>query len=109
VQVVEVNHMILDVLDRLDDIAHQAGIGRDFDPQSIFDSSHGAECVYSRSNTADSLSEGPRFAGVASFQDDLNTPEHGAAAPGIRDHSTFHFDFQPEVTLDAGDGINRDL
>ena len=58
------NDMILHILNGFDNVADQTGIRWDFDPKGIFDSSHGAECVYSRSNTADALCKGPRFAWI---------------------------------------------
>lgn len=61
------NNMILHILNRFDDIADQTGICRDFNPQGIFDSSHGAECMYRRSNTTDALGECPGIPRIATF------------------------------------------
>ena len=58
-QVVKMDDMILNVLNGFDDVADQAGIGGDLNFQGIFDSSHGAECMYRRSDTANSLGKRP--------------------------------------------------
>jgi hypothetical protein len=66
-QMIEMYDMILYVLDRLDNVPHQAGIGRDLDLQGIFNSSHGAERMYRRSDTADALGKGPGISRIATL------------------------------------------
>ncbi len=72
------NDVILNVLDGFNNVADQPGVGGDLDFQSIFDSSHGAECMYSRSDTADALGKRPGIARVPPFQNDFNPTPHGA-------------------------------
>ena len=106
VQVVEVDDVVLYVLDAFQDVAQNARIVRDFHPEGIFDSSHGAECVYSRSDTANALGHGPGFAGIAPFQDEFDPAEHGAGRPGFGHRAVVHLDFDAQVAFDAGDGVN---
>ena len=105
-QVVEMNDVILHILDGFNNIAHHARIGGNFNPEGIFDSSHGAECVYSRSNTADALGKGPGVSWVAAFENGLNTAPHGAAGPGLAHLSAVHLGFDAQVALNASYGIN---
>jgi hypothetical protein len=92
-QMVEVNDMILNVLDTFQDIADDSRIIGNLNSQGIFDSSHGAECVYGRSNTTDALGHCPGFAGIAPFENELDPSKHGAGCPGICDDSVFYLDF----------------
>ena len=103
------DNVILHVLNRFDDVADQAGIRRDFNFQGIFNSSHGAECMYRRSNTTDALGESPGIPGIAPLQDDLDAAEHGAAAPRFGHLSAVNLNFKPQVAFDARDGIYGNL
>jgi len=108
-QVIEMDDMILHILNGFNDVADQTGIRRDLDPEGIFDSSHGAECVYSRSNTADALRKCQRIAWIPPLKDNLDATEHGAAAPGFCHHAAIHFHFNAQVAFNAGDRINGNL
>ena len=44
---------------------------------------------------------------VATLQDQLNTPEHLPRTPGVDNFAAGHFDLDPEVAFDSGDGIYR--
>jgi hypothetical protein len=53
VEVIEVDHMIVYVLDAVDDVPDDPGIVRDDSADCIFHSSHGALGVNGRSNPAE--------------------------------------------------------
>src|SRR5512139_36399 len=101
--------MILDVLDAFDNVAQDSGVIRDLDPQSIFNCSHGAEGVNRRSDASYTLRDRPGLARVAPLEDQLDAPEHGAGRPGVCHLAALDLDFDPQVPLDSGDGINRNL
>src|SRR5271165_1796969 len=56
-------------------------------------------------NSADALRPNPRFAGVATAEDQFNAAEHCSGTPGIGDRTTFHLSLDAEMALDAGHGI----
>src|SRR5208337_3020250 len=56
-------------------------------------------------NSADALRPNPRFAGVATAEDQLNAAEHCSGTPGIGDRAAFHLGLDAQMALDAGHGI----
>ena len=64
VEVIEVNDVVLNVLDPLHDVADEAGVGRNLDPEGVFDCSHGAEGVNRGSDASYTLGEDPGIARV---------------------------------------------
>lgn len=59
------DHMILDELGALEQIAQDAGVVGDRDAQRIFDCSHGADRMDCGSDAADSLGKDPGVAWIA--------------------------------------------
>ena len=80
VQVVEVDHVVLHVLDAFDQVADDPRVGRNLDSQSILYASHGGDGMYRRADAADALGEDPGVARVAPFQDHLDAAEHRATS-----------------------------
>ena len=102
------NDMILNVLNTFEDIAQDSCVIWDLNSQGIFDSSHGAECMYGRSDTTDALRKRPSLPRITSFQDRFNASEHRAGCPRICHEAIFYLDFYPQMSFDAGDWINYD-
>src|SRR5512134_2402648 len=98
-EVIEMDDVVLNVLYTFDDIAQNSRVVRNLNSEGIFDSSHGAECMDSRSDTANALGHDPGFARIASLQDDLDPAEHGAGCPCIRDHAFGHLNFDAQVSF----------
>ena len=97
--------VILNVLNSLDQVAQYTGIVWNFDPECIFNCSHGADGMYSRSDTANALSYHPGFARIAPFEDKFDAAPHGAGCPGILDSATIDLDLDSQVSFNAGNGI----
>ena len=106
VQVVEVDHVVLHVLGAEHQVADELRIGRHGDAQRIFDRPYRREGVHGRADAAHPLGKRPRVARVASLQDDLDAAHHRPGAVGIDDLAVLHFDFDAQVPLDPGDGVD---
>ena len=107
-QVIEVDHVVLDELNPFDNVAQDAGVVWNGDFQRVFHGAHGGERVDGGADTAGALRDGPGIARVASFQDDLDAAEHRAGRPGILHGAFIHLDFDPQVAFDTADGVNSD-
>src|SRR4051794_4535998 len=104
-QVIEMDHMILHVLDTDDDIADQLGIGGHLDVQGIFHRPDRGDGMDGRTDPAEALGEVPGVAGITPLQDRLNAPEHGAAAPGILDQPAVDLCLYTEMSLYSCDRV----
>jgi hypothetical protein len=108
-EMVEMNDVILDVLDPFDEVPDEPGVIGDAEIQGILYSSHGADGVYRRSNASYALGHQPGPPRIASFQNDLQPPEHGAGAPGVSHLPIVHLGLDSQVTFDTGNGIDCDF
>jgi len=61
-----------------------------------------------RSDAARTLYEVMGIPGIASLENQFDSPEHLPGTPGINDLAAGHLDFDPKVTFDSGDRIDRD-
>jgi hypothetical protein len=77
VQVVEVDHVVLNALGRDDQVAEDPRIGRRLRADRVFHRSNRSDRVHRRADTADALGEGPGITWVAALEDDLDTAKHG--------------------------------
>ena len=77
VQMIEVDHVVLDALGRHDQIAQYSRIGRRLGADRVFYRADGSDRVHRRAHAADALSESPGVTRVAALEDDLDPPEHG--------------------------------
>jgi len=109
VQVVEVDHMILHILDSNDDISDMFGIGRDLDIERILHGPDRGDGVHRCADTTEALGEVPGITGVAPLQYFLDAAEHGAAAPGVDNFAVAHFGLDAQMPFNAGYGVNDDL
>jgi hypothetical protein len=108
-EMIEVDNVVLNVLNTRDEIPDDPGVVGDFDPQSIFNSSHGADGVNRRSDPSYTLGHEPDFAWITSFEDDLQPPEHGTRTPGIGHLPILYLGLDAQVSFDARDRIYGDF
>ena len=104
-QVIKMNHMVLHVLRRSNDVADEFRVGGNFDSKRVFDRTHRCERMNGSANSADPLRPNPRFARVASAKDQFNAAEHRSGTPGIGDRAAFHLGLDAQMALDPGHGI----
>ena len=74
-QVIEVNHVILHVLDAHDQVTDQAGIVRDLDVQGIFHGTDAGHGVHRGADTAEALGKMMRISGIATLENRLDATE----------------------------------
>ena len=101
--------VVLDELGGFQQVAQDAGIVRDGNTQGIFNCSHGADSVYGRSNPTDALGIDPGVAGIASRQDQLHPAKHRAGTPRVGNQTVFYLNFDAQMALDTGNGIDGNL
>ena len=106
VQVVEVHHVVLHVLRAEHQVADQLGVGRHGDAERVFHGPDRRQRVHGGAHAAGALGERPRVARVAALQDDLETAHHRPGAVGVDDLAVLDFDFDAQVALDPGDGVD---
>jgi hypothetical protein len=108
VQVVEVHHVVMDVLRADHQVADQFGVLRHLGADGIFDRPDGRDAVHERAHAADALRERPGISRIPVAQDNLDTPHHGAGRIRLRDLVAFHLRFDAKVTFDARDRVDYD-
>ncbi len=109
VQVVEVHEVVLRVQRRVHQVADDVRVLRDLDAQRILDRAHRGERVDARAHAADALDERPRVARVAALEDHLEAAPHRAGGDRVADDVVLvDVDLDPQVPLDAGDGVDDD-
>ena len=107
VQMIEVNHVILNGLRRRDDIADEAGIVGNFDAQGVLHRVDRGERVDHGADPADPLCPDPGFARIAATKDQLDSAEHRARTPRIRDDAAIHLSLDAEVSLNTRHRIDH--
>jgi hypothetical protein len=103
---VKVNNVVLNRLRGRDDIADQLGIGRNFYSQGVFNGVDRGKSVNHRADATDTLRPDPSLARVTPTQDQLDSPEHRAGTPGVRDHPRVHLSFDAKMPLNPRDRID---
>ena len=63
--------MVLTVQCRIDQVADDVCVLRNFDSERIFNRADGGQSVNAGAHTADAFHKGPSIAGIASFQNDF--------------------------------------
>src|SRR6185312_599032 len=107
-KVIEVHHVVLNVLRPRDDVANDLRVGGNLDAQSVLDGAHRSERMHGGAYAADTLCPDPRLARIAAAEDQLDPAEHGAGAPRVGDAASVHLGLNAEVALNASDRINND-
>ena len=105
-KLVEMDDVILHRLRCSNDVANQAGVVGDFDPQGILNRSDRRQCVDRRADSANALRPNPGFARIPAPQDHLNSPEHRAGTPSVRDHPAFDLGLDTEMPFNSRDWID---
>jgi len=100
VEVVEVDHVVLDELHPVDQVANDVGVRRDGDVERILDRSARRDGMHHRADPADSLDVRPRVARIAVLHDDLDAAKLGGCRPRIGDPPVFRLRFDAKVPLD---------
>jgi hypothetical protein len=98
--------MVLDELHAFQEVADDSGVIWNGDSQGIFNCSHGADRMYRRSDTADTLGECPGIARIPPFHHQFHAAKTGPRAPSISHLAALHLHLYAQMTLDARDGID---
>jgi len=109
VQVIEVHQVVVHVQVQLHQVADGVGVLGNLDRQRILDGAHRGQRMGAGAHAADAFGEGPGIARVTALEDDLQAAPHGAGGYRVSDHVLaveIHLD--PQVALDAADGIDDD-
>ena len=107
VQMVEVNHMVLDILRQLHDVADDLRVLGDGDAQGVFHRAHRSERVNGGAHAADAFAECPGIARIAALQDHLEAAPHGAGRDGVADDAVVvQHGLNPQVAFNSSDGID---
>ena len=105
---IEVHHMIVDILLGDHQVADQVGGFGDFNPQGIFHRADGSKGVHRGANTAGALGKRPGFARVATAQNDLDPAHHRAGRIGLCDGvACIQCSFNAQMAFDAGNRVNN--
>jgi hypothetical protein len=107
VQVVEVHHVVVNVLRAYHQVADQLGIGRHRVAQRAFHGADRGNAMHHGAYATDALGQRPGVARVAPAQDDLQAAYHGAGGIGFFDTPVGHAGFDAQVAFDARDGIEN--
>ena len=105
---VEVHHVIVQRVRGDDQVADVLSIQRHLELERVLHRPDGRNGVNRRAHAADALGEEPGFARIAPFEDQLDAAPHLSRGPGVPHLAVLDLDVDPEVALDAGDGIDRD-
>jgi hypothetical protein len=100
-QVVEVNHVILHHLRSGDEVSDNTRVVGNLDIERVLNSADAGQSMHHGADTTDALGPDPGFAGIAVAYDQLDSTEHRAGAPGVRDLFPIHLRFNPQVAFDA--------
>ena len=105
---IEVHDVILQRVGNKDEVADVLRIGRHLNACRIFYRAHRSDAMHRGADSTETLREEPRFAGIASLQDGLDAPEHGAGGPRIIYFSAVDLHINSQMAFDSGNWINRD-
>ena len=108
-ELIKVHQMVVRVKRRIHQVADEIGVFGNVDRQSVLDGAYGRKRVNPGADAADAFDERPSVAGVAALQNHFEPPPHGAGALRINnDVVVVDFGLNPQVTFNAGDGIDDD-
>ena len=93
-------------LGALDDVADDARVVRDRDPERVLGGHRGGVTVRDRADAADALRDVEGVRGRAALQDRLHAAVQTAGDPCVLDDAVLDFDLDAQVTLDAGDRVD---
>src|SRR6202049_842062 len=85
VQMIEMNHMVLDILRQLHDVANDLRIFWNGNPESVLHSPNRRQRMHGGAHAADALAKRPCIAGIAALQNDLDSPPHRPRGDSIAD------------------------
>ena len=109
VQMVEMDHVVLHVLRRHDEIAQQPGVRRRYRADGFLDGANRGDGVNRGAHAADALGKCPGVARIATAQDQLDAAKHRGRRPCLRDGAAVDFGFDAQMALDPGYRIDNDV
>jgi hypothetical protein len=105
-QCVEPQDVAVQRLGTLDDVADDAGVVRDCDPERLLRAHRGCVAVRDRAHAAYTLRDVVGVSRGTAHEDRLHAAIQTAGDPSILDYSVVDFDVDAEVTLDTSDGVD---
>ena len=107
VQVIEVDDMIMKILGTENQIPDQRGVFRNMHVQGVFNATRGCKGMGVGAHAAGSLGEMLGVLGITPFENDLQSPEKLGTGPCFGNSAVVYFDFDAQMALDSGDGIDH--
>src|SRR5208283_3722812 len=107
VQMIEVNHVILNRLGGRNNVADQARVVGNCDAQCVLDRVDRSQCVDHGANATDPLRPNPSLARVPAAQDQLNSAEHRSRTPSIRYEAAVYLSLNAEMPLNTRHWIDH--
>jgi hypothetical protein len=106
-KMVEVHHMIVDVLRTYHQIADEFGVLWNVDTQGVLHGSDRGKSVNHRTNSTDTLRDVRSIAWITTLHDNFNAPSHctGAVCLGNGFSISAEFSFNAQVSLNPCDRI----
>ena len=109
VQVVEVDHVILNELHPVNQVANRVRVGRNLDVERVLDRPAARDRVHDGAHAANALRERPCVARIAALHDRFDAAELRGRRPRLCDLAVLGLRFDAQVALDPRDGIDDDL
>ena len=111
VQMVEVHHVVVDLLHAEHKVADIGRIGRNVEAvvsvvTGVFQGSCGSKAMDIGAHAADTLCKMLHIPGVAVFENGFKAPEEGANAAGVGNLAVLHFHFNAQMPFHAGQRID---
>ncbi len=106
-QVIEVDDMIMKILGTEDQISDQRGVFRNMHVQGVFNATRGCKGVSVGTHAAGPLGKMLGILRITPFEDDFQSSEKLGTGPCLGDSAVIHFDFDVQMALDSGDGIDH--
>ena len=109
VQMIEVDHVVLDALGRDDQVTQQACIGWRFGADGVLHGANRGDRMNRGAHAADALDEGPSVTRVATLQDDFDPAKHSRRRPGVGHLAAVDFRLYAQMAFDAGYRVDNNM
>ena len=107
VQMIEMHHMVMQVLHAQHQIADGRGVSGDFHADGVFKGAGGGKGVGVGAYAAGALREMLRVTRVTALENHFQPAEQCGGAASVLDAAVFHFHLDTQMSFDAGDGIHH--
>ena len=108
VQVIEVHHVVVQVLHAQHEVADERGVAGQLYLHGVFQRAGGRQGMGIGAHAAGAGGEELGVARVAALEDGFQSTEKGGAASGVLDAAVFHFHFDTQMALDSGQRVHHD-